>query len=173
LRINNSVNISVAIEQRPPRRVPAKLGAGMWLGRTTFKRCSAILYMIAKVDSLVDATPLEFVTEVSGLTEPPPSSTDQLIVTPETGLFRASRAMTEEERKKATADAEKQLQEMQRPPPVLADYTLFFDDWRDADGVKFPHKMRRAMGADTIEEWTVSKVKVNPKVDPKRFAGES
>jgi hypothetical protein len=85
----------------------------------------------------------------------------------------AARAMTEEERKKATADAEKQLQEMQRQPQVLADYTLFFEDWRDADGVKFPHKMRRAMGADTMEEWTVSKVKVNPKVDPKRFAGES
>jgi hypothetical protein len=80
---------------------------------------------------------------------------------------------TEEERKKATAEAEKQIQEMQRLPPVMADYTLFFEDWRDADGVKFPFKMRRAMGADTTEEWTVSKVKVNPKVDPKRFAGES
>jgi hypothetical protein len=85
----------------------------------------------------------------------------------------AGRAMTDEERKKATADAEKQIQEMQRLPPVMADYTLFFEDWRDADGVKFPYKMRRAMGAETTEEWTVSKVKVNPKVDPKRFAGES
>ena len=85
----------------------------------------------------------------------------------------AGRAMTDEERKKATADAEKQIQEMQRLPAVMADYTLFFEDWRDADGVKFPHKMRRAMGAETTEEWTVSKVKVNPKVDPKRFAGES
>lgn len=83
------------------------------------------------------------------------------------------RAMTDEERKKVAADAEKQVQELQRQAPVMADYTLFFEDWRDADGVKFPHKMRRAMGADTTEEWTVSKVKVNPKVDPKRFAGES
>ena len=83
------------------------------------------------------------------------------------------RMMTAGGPRPAPADAEKQLQEMQRQPPVLADYTLFFEDWRDADGVKFPHKMRRAMGADTMEEWTVSKVKVNPKVDPKRFAGES
>ena len=85
----------------------------------------------------------------------------------------AGRTMTDEERKKATADAEKQIQEMQRQAPAMADYTLFFDDWREVDGVKFPHKMRRAIGADTTEEWTVSKVRVNPKVDARRFAGES
>ena len=30
-----------------------------------------------------------------------------------------------------------------------------------------------AMAGTTTEEWTVHKVKVNPKIDPKRFAGES
>lgn len=82
-------------------------------------------------------------------------------------------SMTDDERKKAQADMEKQIQEMQRQPPVLVDYTVFFDDWRDADGVKFPFKMRRAMGGETTEEWTVTKIKVNPTIDPKRFAGES
>jgi hypothetical protein len=62
---------------------------------------------------------------------------------------------------------------MQKQPPVMVDYTVFFEDWRDADGVKFPFKMRRAMDGTTTEEWTVNKIKVNPKVDPKRFAGES
>lgn len=84
-----------------------------------------------------------------------------------------SPSMTDEERKKAQADMEKQIQELQRAAPVMVDYTVFFDEWRDADGVKFPFKMRRAMGSETTEEWTVSKVKVNPKIDPKRFAGES
>jgi len=82
-------------------------------------------------------------------------------------------SMSDEERKKAQADIAKQMKEMQRQPPVMADYTMFFEDWRDADGVKFPFKMRRAIGSETTEEWTVSKVKVNPKIDPKRFAGES
>jgi hypothetical protein len=82
-------------------------------------------------------------------------------------------SMSDEERKKAQAEIEKQIKEMQRQPPVLTDYTVFFEDWRDADGVKFPFKMRRAMGSETTEEWTVSKVKVNPRIDPKRFAGES
>ena len=81
--------------------------------------------------------------------------------------------MTDEEKKKAQAEMEKQIQEIQRQPPVMVDYTVFFDEWRDADGVKFPFKMRRAMGSETTEEWTVSKIKVNPKIDPKRFAGES
>jgi hypothetical protein len=71
------------------------------------------------------------------------------------------------------AEVDKQIQEMQRQAPVMVDYTVFFEEWKDADGVKFPFKMRRAMGSETTEEWTVSKVKMNPKIDPKRFAGES
>src|SRR5205807_2646100 len=44
---------------------------------------------------LVDAMPLELVLEVSGLTEPPPSTTDQLTVTPATGLLSASATRTD------------------------------------------------------------------------------
>ena len=71
------------------------------------------------------------------------------------------------------ADLEKQMQELQKQAPVLADYAMYFEDWRDVDGIKFPFRMRRSMAGTTTEEWTVNKVKVNPKVDPKRFAGES
>ena len=78
--------------------------------------------------------------------------------------------MSEEDRKKAVAEAEKQIQDMAKQAPVIVDYTLYFEDWRDADGVKFPFKIRRASGGTTSEEWTVTKIKVNPKVDPKRFA---
>ena len=85
----------------------------------------------------------------------------------------SSQPMTEEERKKAMADAEKQIREMRQQPPEMADYTIFFEEWRDAGGVKFPFKIRRAMDGTTTEEWSVNKVKVNPKVDPKRFAGQS
>ena len=80
---------------------------------------------------------------------------------------------TEEERKKAMEEAEKQIREMQRQPPAMADFAIYFEEWREVEGVKFPFKMRRAMAGTTTEEWTINKVKVNPKVDPKRFAGES
>ena len=81
--------------------------------------------------------------------------------------------MTEEERKKAREEAEKQIEELGTQPQAMVDFTLFFDDWREVDGIKFPHKMRRAMGGETNEEWTVNKVKVNPKIDPKKFEGEA
>ena len=56
--------------------------------------------------------------------------------------------------------------------PEMTDFTLYFDDWRDAGGgIRFPHRIRRASGGTTSEEWTIGKVKVNPKIDPKKFEG--
>ena len=82
------------------------------------------------------------------------------------------RPLTEEERKTLAADAERQIREMEKQPPAMVEYTLFFDDWRDEDGVKFPHALRRALAGTTTEEWTINKVKVNPKIDPKKFESE-
>jgi hypothetical protein len=81
------------------------------------------------------------------------------------------REMSEEERKKAREAAETQIQEMQKQPPTMVEFTIFFDDWREEGGIKFPHKIRRASAGMTNEEWTVSKVKVNPKIDSKKFEG--
>jgi hypothetical protein len=81
------------------------------------------------------------------------------------------RELTEEERKKAAEEAEKQIEAIGTQPPAMVEFTLFFDDWRDVGGIKFPHKLRRASAGATNEEWTVNKVKVNPKIDPKKFDG--
>ena len=78
--------------------------------------------------------------------------------------------MSDEERKKALSEAEKQIQDMAKQAPVMVDFTIYFEEWREAEGVKFPFRIRRASGGTTSEEWTVNKIKVNPKVDPKRFA---
>jgi hypothetical protein len=51
----------------------------------------------------------------------------------------------------------------------MVDYTLYFDEWREVDGIRFPHRMRRAAAGVTTEEWSVNKVRVNPKIDPKKF----
>ena len=40
---------------------------------------------------------------------------------------------------------------------------------RDVDGMQFPFRLRHAVGADTIEETTFDRFKVNAKIDPKRF----
>ncbi|HVJ26255.1 MAG TPA: hypothetical protein VM493_01895 [Vicinamibacterales bacterium] len=80
--------------------------------------------------------------------------------------------LTEEDRKKLAADAEKMLTQQMAEQP-LSDFSLFFEDWQQVDGLTFPHKMRRAVAGETTEEWTFSKVKVNPKIDPAKFATDA
>ena len=80
-----------------------------------------------------------------------------------------TKQLTDEERKKLAAEAEKMLTQQMADQP-LSDFSLFFDDWQQVDGLTFPHKMRRAVAGETTEEWTFTKVKVNPKIDPARFA---
>jgi len=54
------------------------------------------------------------------------------------------------------------------PPP---ENRLYFADYRDVDGLKWPFRLRRATGADTIEETTFDRFRTNTKIDPKRFEG--
>jgi len=46
---------------------------------------------------------------------------------------------------------------------------LYFADYRDVDGLQFPFRLRRAVGADTVEETTFDRFRLNPKIDPKKF----
>jgi len=90
---------------------------------------------------------------------------------PQAGHAGERREATDEERKKAREDADKQVQELQKQAPVMVGFSLYFEDWREVDGVRFPHKIRRATAGTTNEEWTVNKVKVNPKIDAGKFEG--
>lgn len=46
---------------------------------------------------------------------------------------------------------------------------LYFADYRDVDGVKFPFRLRRAIGTETTEETTFDRFRINPKIDPRKF----
>jgi len=46
---------------------------------------------------------------------------------------------------------------------------LFFADYKDVDGLKLPHRVRRATGSETTEETTFDRFRINAKVDPRRF----
>ena len=37
------------------------------------------------------------------------------------------------------------------------------------NGMQFPFRLRRAVGADTVEETTFDRYRINPKIDPKTF----
>jgi hypothetical protein len=54
-----------------------------------------------------------------------------------------------------------------QPAPV--EQRLYFADYRDVDGLKLPFRIRRAVGADTIEETTFDRFRINAKIDPRKF----
>ena len=93
-------------------------------------------------------------------------------VTAGSGEQRQSRTLTEEEAKKLREQADKAVADMKsavaQPLPAI-EYSLFFDDWREIDGINFPHVIRRAAKGTTDEEWTINRVKVNAKLDAKKF----
>jgi hypothetical protein len=97
---------------------------------------------------------------------PPPGGSAQ-------GQQPQNRRLTDEDRKQLTDDARREAEELRKQPPAMVDYTLYFDEWREVDGIRFPHRMRRAAAGVTTEEWSVNKVRVNPRIDPKKFEAAS
>ena len=67
------------------------------------------------------------------------------------------------------ADVQRQLEAMQSEPPVMVENRLYFSDWREVDGIRFPHVLQRAADGETVEEWEIARVRVNPKIDAKKF----
>lgn len=53
--------------------------------------------------------------------------------------------------------------------PKMVEYRVYYGDWKEVDGIQFPHMLQRATAGTTTEEWTIEKVKVNPKIDAKKF----
>lgn len=87
-----------------------------------------------------------------------------------------ARPLSDEEVKKRREEADKRLADlktMAAQPAPMVEHTLFFDDWRQVDGINFPHVIRRAAQGATNEEWTISKVKVNPRIDEGKFRVET
>jgi len=85
------------------------------------------------------------------------------------GQQSENRQLTDDERTKLAEDERRRAEELRTQPPAMVEYTLYFDDWREVDGIKFPHRLRRAAAGATTEKWSVNKVRVNPKIDPRKF----
>jgi hypothetical protein len=66
-------------------------------------------------------------------------------------------------------DIQKRIDDIRAQPPTLVEYHLYFSDWQAMDGIRFPRKIQRAVEGTTEEEWEVTRVKVNPKIDAKKF----
>jgi hypothetical protein len=60
------------------------------------------------------------------------------------------------------------------PPPAATapapvENRIYFADYRETDGFRFPYRLRRAVGPDTIEETTFDRFRVNAKIDARKF----
>jgi len=68
-------------------------------------------------------------------------------------------------------DAQKRIKEMEaeaaKQPEV--EYRLFFSDYRNVDGISFPHKLSRSIENEVNEEMEITKVKINPPLKPEKF----
>lgn len=72
------------------------------------------------------------------------------------------------EEKERYAKALAALRQKAQATPV--EHRLYYADYRAVEGVRFPFRLRRAIGADTTEETTFDRFRLNTKVDPRKFA---
>jgi hypothetical protein len=56
-----------------------------------------------------------------------------------------------------------------KPQATPVEHRLYFADYRDVDGVRFPFRLRRAIGPETTEETTFDRFRINTKIDPRKF----
>ncbi|GMV21076.1 MAG: hypothetical protein AB7L71_08405 [Vicinamibacterales bacterium] len=85
-----------------------------------------------------------------------------------TGGNAGGRQMTEEERKKAMADVEEARRQAEANRKTV-EYRVFYSDYKTVNGVKLPHTIRRSVDGKPTEEMTFESIKLNPKIDAKKF----
>jgi hypothetical protein len=49
------------------------------------------------------------------------------------------------------------------------EYRLYYGDFREINGVKWPFRLRRAIAGETMEEMTFDRFRINTKIDPRKF----
>jgi hypothetical protein len=75
---------------------------------------------------------------------------------------------TPEEREKMMKQLEDQRRQAEANARVV-EYRLYYGDYRDVDGVKVPFHLQRSIDGKPTEDVTLEKVKINAKIDPKKF----
>ena len=81
---------------------------------------------------------------------------------------QAGSQMTPEEREQFQKEAAEMMRQAQEKLRTV-EYRLYYSDYRSVDGVSVPFTIQRSIDGKPAEEVTFDKVKLNAKVDPKRF----
>lgn len=110
-------------------------------------------------------TPPNLVPVVAG--QKPPANLPPGSVTFETPMPPPDSA-TPEQKKQFESDAlaaRKKAMASTRP----TENRIYYADYRDVDGLKLPFRIRRAIGATTVEETTFDRYRINARIDPRKF----
>ena len=78
---------------------------------------------------------------------------------------------TPEEREKALQELEAQRKQAEAKLRTV-EYRVYYGDYQEADGIKVPRRIQRSIDGKPVEETTLEKVKINGKIDPKKFGTE-
>jgi hypothetical protein len=75
---------------------------------------------------------------------------------------------TPEEREKAAKEMEAQVKEAEARLRVV-EYRLYYGDYQEVDGIMVPFKLQRSMNGKATDETVFEKIKINGKIDAKKF----
>ena len=79
----------------------------------------------------------------------------------------AANASQEDRNQYATTVADLRRQALAQAKPV--DYRIYYADFRDVNGLKWPFRIRRSIAGETVEETTFDRIRINVKIDPRKF----
>lgn len=157
----------------PPPPTPEQIAAQMAAQRktrvATLKQDYARL-MLGLFAATTDAFPLTF--QRTGIAESPQGRADVIAVTGPNN-FKANLLVNVDTHLPVmvswTPPAPNRPGAPMSGPPAAPEIRLYFADYRDAGGVMWPHRIRRAVGGETTEETRFDRFKLNSKIDPKKF----
>jgi hypothetical protein len=75
---------------------------------------------------------------------------------------------TPEEREKMMKDLEARRKEAEAKARTV-EYRLYYGDYKTVGGVQLPHRIQRSIDGKPTEEMTFDTIKVNPRIDAKKF----
>lgn len=84
------------------------------------------------------------------------------------GAGGGAQQMTPEQRDQMMKDMQDRMKDVEAKRRVV-EYRLYYSEYQDVSGVKLPSKLQRSIDGKPTEELTLEKIKVNPKIDPKKF----
>lgn len=62
-----------------------------------------------------------------------------------------------------------EIEKMRREPPQRATFEVRYSEYKKVDGVLFPHVLTTGANGNITEEWTATRIKVNPSLKPDAF----